>query len=106
MMAELDTKHDGCIHKQAWLDAGLPEAIYSTLEGQADKRDCVTGKELTKGPSPAGIDTNGDGYMTVEKLKAYVAVHGTEPGTGGGPGGPGGPGGAPEVQAEPSSTAK
>ena len=79
MIAELDTNHDGCISKKEWTSAGLPEAIYGTLEGQAEKRDCVTAKELTKGPAPAGIDTNGDGYMTVQKLKDYVKTHGTEP---------------------------
>jgi hypothetical protein len=92
MIAELDTKHDGCIHKQAWVAAGLPEATYSILEGQAAVRDCVTAKELTKGPAPAGLDTNGDGYITVAKLKAQLAKGGNEPG-GGGPGSPSGQGG-------------
>jgi len=91
LIAELDTKHDGCIHKEAWIAAGLPEGTYSILEGQAAVRDCVTAKELTKGPAPAGLDTNGDGYITVAKLKAQLAKSGTEPGGGPGPGSPGGP---------------
>jgi hypothetical protein len=79
MIAELDTNHDGCVSKQEWTSAGLPEAIYNTLEGQAAKRDCVTAAEFTKGPAPAGIDTDGDGYLSVQELKAYVKNHGTEP---------------------------
>jgi Ca2+-binding EF-hand superfamily protein len=79
MIAELDTNKDGCICKAEWTGAGLPEAIFGTLEGQAEQRDCVTDAELTKGAAPAGIDTNNDGYMEVEELKTYVAAHGTEP---------------------------
>jgi len=79
MIAELDTSHDGCISKKEWTDAGLPEGIFGTLEGQAEKRDCVTSRELTKGPAPAGIDANGDGYLSVQEMKDYVKSHGNEP---------------------------
>jgi hypothetical protein len=90
LIAELDTKHDGCIHKEAWIAAGLPEGTYSILEGQAAVRNCVTATELTKGPAPAGLDTNGDGYITVAKLKDQLSKGGSEPGGGGGQGAPGG----------------
>jgi len=95
LIAEVDTNKDGCLSKAEWVAAGLPDGTYSILEGQAAVRDCVTDKELTKGPAPAGLDTNGDGYITVAKLRAQLAKNGSEPGGGGAAGGQGGPGGGP-----------
>ena len=103
MIAELDANKDGCISRQEWAAGGLPDPIYSILEGQASKRDCVTAVELTKGDAPAGIDTDGDGYLSVAEMKAYTASHpapdgpsGSSVPAAGGPG-PGQPGGAPKT---------
>lgn len=94
MIEELDTNKDGCVSKAEWLAGGLPASIYPILEGQAEKRDCVTGREMTKGTVDAAIDTDGDGYLTVSEMKAYIAKNPVSDPPAGGPGA-GGPGGGP-----------
>jgi hypothetical protein len=84
-IAELDKNKDGCISHDEWVGAGLEEFNFKMLEQQAAKRDCVTETELLKGPSPEGMDTNGDGYLTVAKMLAYSKAH---PMPAGGPDGP------------------
>ena len=91
-IAELDKNKDGCISHDEWAGAGLDEFNYKMLEQQGVKRDCVTKPELLKGPPPDGMDSNGDGYLTVAKMLAYSKAH---------PQGPGGPGGAPPAGADP-----
>jgi hypothetical protein len=100
-IAELDTNKDGCISHDEWVGAGLDEFNYKMLEQQAAKRDCVTATELLKGPPPDGMDSNGDGYLTVAKMLAYSKAHPMPKGGPGGPGGAGGSGGPPPADAAP-----
>jgi hypothetical protein len=117
MIEELDTNKDGCVSLQEWLAGGLPASIYATLEGQAEKRDCVTGREMTKGTVPEEINTNHDGYLTVAEMKAYIATHPVPEGPSGsggpdagapGAGGPeaGGPGAGQRGGAPPAGAPK
>jgi hypothetical protein len=84
-IAELDKNKDGCISHDEWAGAGLDVSNFTFLEQQAAKRDCVTAKELLIGPPPDGMDSNGDGYLTVAKMLAYSKAH---PAPAGGPDGP------------------
>ena len=87
-VAELDVNKDGCVSQKEWVGAGLPEFHFQALSAQAEKKDCVTKKELLIGNPPDGIDINGDGYLAVAEMIEYTKK------TSGGGGGNSGPGGA------------
>jgi hypothetical protein len=68
---ELDKNRDGCVSHSEWVNAGLLEFNFEALSAQAEKKDCVTKKELLIGNPPDGIDINGDGYITVAEMIEY-----------------------------------
>jgi len=64
-IAEVDTNRDGCMDRAEWTAAGLPESMFRQLK---DTRGCV---QFTGAPAPAGLDSNGDGKLTVAKVLAF-----------------------------------
>ena len=70
VIQELDTNHDGCVSHEEWKAAALGEDHYQAL---ANAKGCVTREAMEKNQPPAEMDTNGDGYLTVAKMKAFAA---------------------------------
>lgn len=67
-IAEIDHNHDGCASRAEWRRAGAP---MSSFEGLKDGRGCVTAAHMATVPAPEGIDTNGDGRLTLAEMKAF-----------------------------------
>ncbi|MCA0242149.1 MAG: TonB-dependent receptor [Proteobacteria bacterium] len=66
--SEVDLDGDGCATREEWQRAGAPMSSYEMLK---DARGCVTVEAMSKVPAPDGIDTNGDGRLTLAKMKAF-----------------------------------
>jgi hypothetical protein len=62
---EVDANHDGCLSHEEWTAAGAPESSY---QGLKDANGCA---RFTSNPPPAGLDTNGDGKLTLAEMKAF-----------------------------------
>jgi hypothetical protein len=67
-IAEIDRNHDGCASKAEWQRAGAPMSSYNMLK---DERGCVTVERMNQTAAPDGIDTNGDGKLTLAEMKAF-----------------------------------
>jgi hypothetical protein len=67
-IAEVDRNRDGCASRQEWRHAGAPASSYEMLK---DARGCVTAEAMGKVDAPSGIDTNGDGRLTLAEMKAF-----------------------------------
>jgi hypothetical protein len=66
--AEVDINKDGCASLAEWKKAGAPLSSY---QGLKDEKGCVTLAKMNSTPAPDGIDTNGDGKLTLAELKAF-----------------------------------
>jgi len=67
-IAEIDRNGDGCASHAEWKRAGAPESSY---QGLKDDKGCVTAAHMNTVPGPDGIDTNGDGKLTLAEMKAF-----------------------------------
>jgi hypothetical protein len=67
--AEVDKDHDGCITAKEWYGLGLPK---SALDNLLDANGCITLAHLQSVAPPPGIDTNGDGKLTVAEFLAFA----------------------------------
>lgn len=67
-IAAIDRNRDGCASREEWQRAGAPLSSYDMLK---DARGCVTAEAMAKVPAPDGIDTNGDGRLTLAEMKAF-----------------------------------
>jgi EF hand len=66
--AEVDTNKDGCASLAEWKRAGAPLSSY---RGLRDERGCVMLEKMSSTAAPDGIDTNGDGRLSLAELKAF-----------------------------------
>jgi SnoaL-like domain/EF hand len=66
--AEVDTNKDGCASLTEWKRAGAP---LSSFQGLKDARGCVTLAKMNSTAAPDGIDTDGDGKLTLAELKVF-----------------------------------
>lgn len=85
---EVNTSNDGKISKEEWKAAGLLDNVFTMIDTK--QQNYITKDELEAMQWPPDLDSNKDGILTVEKMKAFDKKMG-----GGGPGGGGPPGGAP-----------
>jgi hypothetical protein len=68
-VAEVDADKDGCMTYHEWVEvAGAPKRSFEMFK---DARGCVTYARMDDEAPPEGIDTNGDGRLTVTELKAF-----------------------------------
>ncbi len=65
---EVDRNHDGCITQAEWRKTGAPASAYDMLK---DAAGCVSVAAMQRTEAPDGIDTNGDGKLTLAELKAF-----------------------------------
>jgi hypothetical protein len=91
--AQIDTNKDGKLSKEEWKAQGLPDGVFTRMD--TDKDNFLTLKEVEANWYPGELDSNKDGILTVEKMKAFDAKmkNMKAPGGAGGPGG-GAPDGA------------
>lgn len=68
LITALDRNHDGCVSRAEWSRGGAPESAYLMLKNE---KGCVTLARMNSESPPPGIDTNGDGTVTLAKLKAF-----------------------------------
>lgn len=102
--AALDTDKNGNISSAEWKAAGLPDNVFTMFE--TDKKGYIAKESLSSKKHPPTVDSNKDGKLSVDELKAHIKSQSAGGGQGGGaaPGGaaPGGapagaaPGGAPQ----------
>ena len=75
-MNAVDTDKDGKVTLAEWTAAGLTESIYSyvdtTNKGYFTKEDFVNSLR-NNSQYTSGIDSNGDGKITLDKFKAMLA---------------------------------
>jgi len=67
----VDSNHDGKITHEEWKAAGFPDQPYNMW--CASGQDYLTKEGFGNYKHPLGLDTNGDGRMTKEKLLAHIA---------------------------------
>lgn len=67
--ADVDKDHDGCVTANEWYGLGLPKSAFDNL---VDVNGCITLAHLQSVAPPPGIDTNGDGKLTVAKFLAFA----------------------------------
>jgi hypothetical protein len=95
--AQVNTSKSGKITKEEWKAAGLKDMVFSMVDTK--NVGYITLEMLQATKFPADMDTNKDGVLTVDKMKAFDKKMGASGGGGGAPGGgggaPGGGGGAP-----------
>jgi hypothetical protein len=92
---EVDTNKDGKITKEEWTAAGLKDMVFSMVN--TSKSGSITKQELEASKFPADMDSNKDGNLTVDKMKAFDKKVG-----GGGAAGGGGGGSAPSGGSAPA----
>lgn len=68
VIKSLDGNRDGCVSHAEWQKGGAPESAYQMLK---DDKGCVTLARMNSEAPPPGIDTNGDGKVTLAELKAF-----------------------------------
>lgn len=67
-LQEVDRNHDGCATEAEWRRAGAPLSSFDMLK---NAQGCVTLERMNREPAPEGIDTNGDGRLTLAEMKAF-----------------------------------
>ena len=68
LITSIDVNRDSCASHAEWRRVGAPESAYQMLK---DGKGCVTVERMNAETPPPGIDTNGDGKVTLAELRAF-----------------------------------
>ena len=70
--AQIDTSKDGKLSKEEWKALDLPDGVFTRMD--TDKDGFLSLKEVEANWYPGALDSNKDGILTVEKMKAFDAM--------------------------------
>lgn len=74
---QLDTNHDGLVSEAEWRVLDLPMMAFKTLD--LNKDGYLTPAEMASKAPPPGVDTDGDGYLSADELRAFAEKMKTAP---------------------------
>jgi hypothetical protein len=66
----LDINKDGKISNEEWKTAGLPDNVFTMFE--TDKKGYITKESLASKKHPSTVDSNKDGKLSLDELKAHI----------------------------------
>jgi hypothetical protein len=90
--AAVDTSKDDKITLEEWKAAGLPDSVFTMFE--TDKKGYITKESLASKKHPPTVDSNKDGKLSLDELKAHIKSQQSQ--SSGGAQGGAVPGGAPK----------